>query len=237
MLVCYLDDSGTDSHNPLVTMAGYIGTVDAWEAFELQAAEFFTSWSISLLHGREFYNNDGEFKGWKIDDRLEFVRQFNRILAPRVGLAVSFSTLKSTFESHRGSKHKVQSPYGCCFQGIIDQLLKDDGFAAVVKRPDVTISFMIEEGNNNNAEIFQRYQRLKHNHGKELSFLRDMVFVEKNSSIAIQAADLFAFLSRRQAVTMERNNREPIKHHQYLAALRKDIRDIGFAATDFGYRD
>jgi hypothetical protein len=36
---------------------------------------------------------------------------------------------------------------------------------------------------------------------------------------------------------MEKNNREPIPHHQYLTALREGIRDIGFAATEFGYDD
>ena len=236
-LVCYLDDSGTDEVNPLVTMAGYIGTVDAWRAYEADERPILDAKGVSILHAKEFYSNDGEFKGWKIDERVAFVKAINAVLRPRVGLAISFSTLKSSYTDGQKNRPKNQSPYGFCFAGILDQLLKDEGFMKTVQISNVSVSFVIEEGNPHDEEILQRYQRLKENHGKELPFLAGMSFAAKDSSIAIQTADLFAFLTRRQAVSMERNNREPIDHHQYLTALREGIRDIGFAAVEFGYRD
>ncbi len=236
-LVCYLDDSGTDAVNPLVAMAGYIGTVDAWQAYEKEARPILNAKGVSILHGKEFFSNDGEFKGWKVDERVAFVKAINAALRPRVGLAICFSTLKSSFVDGQRGRPKNQSPYGFCFTGLLDRLFKDEGFMKAVRLPGVNLSFVIEDGNRHNDEILQRYQRLKRDHGKELPFLAGMAFAAKDSSVAIQTADLFAFLTRRQAVAMEKNNREPIPHHQYLTALREGIRDIGFAATEFGYDD
>ncbi len=101
--------------------------------------------------------------------------------------------------------------------------------------PGVDLSFVIEEGNANNQEILQRYLRLKKKREHELPFLGGMAFAAKQSSIAIQMADLFAFLTRRQAVAMQRNGGQPVEMNPYLALLREGIRDVGFAATDFGY--
>jgi hypothetical protein len=40
MLVCYLDDSGKDSQNPITTIAGYVPSEDAWAAFEKEVEPF-----------------------------------------------------------------------------------------------------------------------------------------------------------------------------------------------------
>ena len=234
-LVSYLDDSGTDAENPLVTMAGYIGTVDAWRAFETEAAAIKSDFGVTDLHGKELHDGGGDFKGWPVAKKCEFLRRINEALAPRVGLAVSFATLKGSFRERQAGHPTVQSPYGFCFTGILDLLLRDESFLAVIERPGVTISFVIEEGNKNNQEILQRYQRVKKRHPGKLKFLSGMVFAAKGSSIAIEAADLFAFLTRRHAVAMESGGRIPIEPSPYLSILRANIRDIGFAATDFAH--
>ena len=233
VLVCYLDDSGTDAANPLVAIAGYIGTVDAWRAFESDAAIITREFQVNDLHGKALHDGEGDFEGWTIAKKSEFIRRINEVLAPRVGLAISFATLKSSFRERQENRPRVQSPYGLCFTGVLDLLLKDESFLSVIERPGMTISFVIEEGNPNNQEILQKYQRMKRRHPDKMKFLSGMAFAPKGSSIAIGVADLFAFLTRRHAVAMERGGRTPIDPSPYLAILRTGIRDIGFAATDF----
>ena len=235
-LVCYLDDSGTDKANPFVTMAGYVGTVDAWRAFENEARPLLNEFGVSVVHAKEFYSNDNEYEGWSIDKRCDFIRRINAVLAPRVGLAVSFSTLKGNFvESPDPNRPRKQSPYGFCFQGLFEMLLRDDGFARTVKLPGVSISFVIEDGNPHNNEIQLNYERIKTEHKTALPFLGEMTIEKKASSIAIQMADLFAFFTRRQTIASERNSRVPVKNDRYLKILRQGIRDLGHAATGFGY--
>jgi hypothetical protein len=43
VLITYLDDSGTDRSSPVATMAGYVGGIEEWEAFEANTATVFES--------------------------------------------------------------------------------------------------------------------------------------------------------------------------------------------------
>lgn len=192
---------------------------------------------VTYIRGRDLWANDGDYADWHWDDKLQFVTKLNTVLAPRVGLGLSFGTLKHQFVGRQQGRIRIQSPFGFCFEMLFHALLKDEGFNQVVTNPGVDLSFVIEEGNFNNGEIFQRYQRLKIEHGSRLPFFSGMAFADKKSSIAIQMADLYAFLTRRHREAVEKNNRQPVDIHPLLAALRLNIRDIGRASTDFGYSE
>jgi hypothetical protein len=220
-----------------VAIAGYIGTIDSWKAFEIEARGLLGEFDVTYVRGRDIHSNNGDYAGWTMDKKSEFIIRLNQVLSPRVGLAISCATLKSVFNQRADGRVRHQSSFGFCFEMLIHRLVNDQGFTKVVQRPNVDLSFIIEQGNSHNDEIFQRYQRLKDAHGTELPYFAGMSFVTKNSSIAIQMADLFAFLTRRQAVAMEKNGGNPVEPHRYLTALRTNIRDIGQASTDFGYAE
>lgn len=239
VLVCYLDDAGTDPQNQFVSLSGFIGTLDAWAAFEDEAKSVMDEYGVSYIRGRDIWASDGDYsdqKIWTIDHKIKFIEALNEKLAPRVGLGVSFGTHKTQYEKRsKGRRTRIQSSFGFCFEMLFHSVLDDEGFKKVVQMEGVDISWVIEEGNKNNAEIIQRYQRLMRNHGDKLSYFAGMSLAKKNSTIAIQVADLLAFLSRRHLEAIEKNSREQIQEHAYLTALRKNIRCIGRASTDFGY--
>ena len=55
VLTCYLDDSGTTSDCPVITMAGYIGFAAGWADFEKAAAEIYSNYGIGeVFHARRF---------------------------------------------------------------------------------------------------------------------------------------------------------------------------------------
>ena len=195
---------------------------------------------MTYVRGRDIFSSKGEYKDpekWTIARKTKLISDLNSRLASRVGLAVIFGTLKHQYELRSKGRTRIQSSFGFCFEMLIHALLDYQGFQNVVQHQDVNISFMIEEGNSNNAEILQRYQRLKRDHGEKLPFFAGMDFAKKNSSIAIQMADLLAFFSRRHAEAMEHNDRQEIQNSQYFAALIENITCIGRVSTDFGYGD
>jgi hypothetical protein len=75
MLVAYLDDSGTDDGSPVITMAGYVGLEDAWTAFETDAAAIFANYAVEVLHGKDFHDARGAFKGWSSGKKNDFVTE------------------------------------------------------------------------------------------------------------------------------------------------------------------
>jgi hypothetical protein len=241
-LVLYLDDSGTEVASPLVVMAGHIGSVPAWQAFEEEASAILREFGVTYVRGKDIQEGDGEYAGWSFERKREFIGKLNKALAPRIGPAISFAVAKKSFSARQAGVPRIRSPVGFCFARILDLSLNDHGIASAMNVPGVDLSFVIEEGNARNREIQRslrfkkRSLRLEKKSEREPPlFLTGIAFVAKQSSIAIQTADLFAFLTHRHAVAMERNRGRPVEMHPYLALLRKDIRNIGFAADDFAY--
>jgi hypothetical protein len=231
VLVCYFDDSGTDKQSPFVTIAGYVAFLNAWDAFERIARAYLEEKNISCVHAKEFYSNDGEFKNWTINCRLEFLEGLYELLRPQVQLGISISCLKSQFVARKENTglSKRQSPYGFAFTAAMNVIVGDGVLGPTARREG--ISFVLEDGNKNNSGIIKSYRRIKEQH--KADFLKCISVVGKRSCVAIQMADLMAFFTRRQACAMEANGREPVDFDRYLVVMRKGIRDIGHAITDF----
>jgi hypothetical protein len=73
MLVCYLDDSGKDSQNPITTIADYVASEDAWTEFEKEVEPYFAERKVSILHAMDLHNTRDEFKGWSVLNKEAFV--------------------------------------------------------------------------------------------------------------------------------------------------------------------
>src|SRR4051794_14633206 len=113
MLICYLDDSGKDPQNPITTVAGYAATAEQWQKFEWEAEPIFASTGVQVLHTKDLYHTDGEFKGWSLARKRGFIGQLSAAMSRHVLLGVSISAVKETYlrraaESHR---KRTASPY------------------------------------------------------------------------------------------------------------------------------
>lgn len=73
VLICYLDDSGKDPQSSITTLAGYVATDTAWQAFEADVEPWFAEFNVNILHARDLHASDGEFKGWSILKKQAFV--------------------------------------------------------------------------------------------------------------------------------------------------------------------
>lgn len=230
-LICYLDDSDHVDH-PAITMAGYVASEKSWSLFEERAAGYLRKHKIACVHAMDFENHKGEFKGWEPLARIAFLAGLAAILRSHVILGVSVSTYK---DAHRRAKLRTgrsqnQSPYGWSFTTTQEYLLRDPGIQERLRTE--RLSFVIEDGNKNNAGVLRSFGAIKKEHN--LSQVDSMTFAKKNSTIALQMADVIAFYTRRHVAAMERNNQRQVEYSPALKVLTDcDIRYIGQAATDF----
>lgn len=195
VLVRYLDDSGEDKE-PVVTMAGYLSPEENWKAFELEARPFLDSCGLEYFHAVEMHQRRRQFEGWEPHETREFSRVFYEILEKHVALGFEFSVLKARFAERKKSRHvkREGSPYAFCFKALAERILANEGVAACLNDPKVKISFVVEAGNKNNGDVLARFNHLKKTvPGKFL----DMRFEDKESSVALNAADFLAFYARR----------------------------------------
>jgi len=208
VLVCYLDDSGTGDDSPIVTMAGYIGTLHAWATFEHNAKDVFARFGVKELHGKEFNATKGDFSGWSKAKKESFTAHLYLCLKRSAEYGVSFLVARSAY--HKARFEVGQSPresaYGHCFQTVVDAIMRSVVTERYVAQFQATVSFVVEAGNKNDADIVRIFNEIKLSpaHIGIDKVLKSVSFVKKGSTIALQMADFLAYHVRRHALHCER---------------------------------
>lgn len=199
MLTCYLDDSDANTASVL-TIAGYVAEAEAWKAFEGAAEAVCDEFGVDRIHGRELDARKDCFKGWSMPTSIRFLDRIGRALRDSgVLFGVSRSIPKDLYKQ-RKRELKFQpnlSAYGFAFGTIVFSLNNASEFGLHERVQAEGVSFLVEDGNQNNPDL-QRYIQSEVAHGN-LHKRTAIAFINKDSCRAIQAADLYAFYSRRKA--------------------------------------
>jgi hypothetical protein len=238
VLVCYLDDSGTDRENRIVTLAGYVAKEAQWRTFETEVEPIFAQKGVKVLHATQLESTDGEFKGWKIINKQAFVARTCLVLSHHVPLGMTMSALKGVYwtRAAESNRKRTCTPYSFCFQRIIDWILTSLVIGKAAHSEGV--AFILESGNKNNAEAEEQFHSVRKLHNLE-KVLTSICFVDKASCRAIQMADLLAFYSRRHGIAMEKARMEEKERVRrtpgmMMNIITERIPHLTFVATDFG---
>jgi hypothetical protein len=234
IIECYFDDSYDENGVPVVTMAGYVGTKESWSDFESDCNPLFGSFGVAVFHAMDFHRNRGEFKGWTVTKKQEFLARWFDLVKVRAGFGISKSVIKQTFENRRPQTglSKSQSAYGFCFDMVLNELLEHENIRYATENLGAMISLKVEDGNKNNSGVLDSYNEIRKKYGLE-DRLSGIEFVAKNSCRAIQVADALAYYSRRHAQASEENNRQPVSYDQYLKIMLERVAHSCRVATDF----
>ena len=235
MLICYLDDSGKDPQSHVTTLAGFVARASDWQAFEHEVEPIFERRGVSHLHAKELEDTDGEFKGWSVLKKQAFVAEFCQVLSRYSMLGVSMSCVKSTYDARakQSTRKRTNRAYTFCFDAIVDWMLRDRRTGRAAWNDG--LAFVLEAGHENNPEVEQSFQAIRKMHKLE-EVLRSLSFVPKNNCRAIQAADLFAFYSRRDSAIFERaarDRKDPPEMETMLKIIVEKGEFRGFVASDF----
>ena len=204
MFVCYLDDSDAEQSS-VMTLAGYTASLENWEKFEKRADRLLNSYGVPILHAKEFQDTKGAHKGWSQVKKNAFIDGLYGIAAATVTVGLSRSAQKKTFRARQLETgiNPWMSAYGYAFGSIIHTLTRGSSLSAQIQKEG--LSFVVESGHKNNAEIEQFFHKVK-NQEIYKGILRSFAFSGKAESRAIQLADFYAFFSRRHAAKLDVHN-------------------------------
>jgi hypothetical protein len=151
---------------------------------------------VSVFHAKQLHDTDTPFKGWSKVRKLSFTEEV--FAAAHGSLAgISIGVDKEGFKQGKakqpGSFDRM-SPIGVAFGTIMARLITHPSIAAAVRLNG--ISFLLENGNKNNAEIEQYFHRMAKLDLFE-GVLRSITIIPKAHCRAIQLADFLVFYSRR----------------------------------------
>jgi hypothetical protein len=192
---CYLDDSGT-SGLPIVTLGGFVAHTHQWELVEPKLDALMKAHGVDVFHAKQFHDTDPPFKGWSKIRKLSFTEEVfsaSRLSLAGISIGVEKEGLKQGKRLQPGAFDRM-SPIGVAFASLMTRLITNPALASAIKQEG--ISFLVESGNANTAEIEQYFHRM----AKMAVFegvLRSISIVPKSHSRAIQLADFYVFYSRR----------------------------------------
>jgi Protein of unknown function (DUF3800) len=145
VLKAYLDASGTDRKQKVVTVAGWAASEQEWIKWETEWNAFLVEVNLSRWHHTHFLNKECEYENWEEAKFLfaqgEIVRIFNNIQPFGVGAAL----WRSDYKEVRVSKNwdVPRSPYAFCLDYCLEKLIhklhevpKDEGIAIYVDQDD-----------------------------------------------------------------------------------------------------
>src|SRR5439155_15374981 len=186
--VCYLDDSGKDPQNPIITVAGYIARDDAWQAFASEVERLCTEKHVPVIHAKELHDTDGCFKDWTRLQKQAFVAKIGQASSRHLMMGLSMSALKGSYQEHAmyraggSAPRRTVTSYTFCFQVIVDWILRDIRIGRAANTEGVAL--VLECGHENNPEAEKEFYWVREHYNLQ-SVLRSISFVPKDSCRAI----------------------------------------------------
>lgn len=197
VFVTYLDDSDAELSR-VKTLAGYVAPLEGWRKFEDFANAVCAHFNVDVIHAKHFQDGKGCFKGWSKTKKFDFIDALYTAAEIHVPVGISRSILKDEYRKRQQELqlNKSTSAYGVAFSSLVFTAIRDTSLTPQILKEGM--SFVVEDGHNNNQEIMNHYNRIK---GHEIfeGAAKALTFADKTSSRAIQLADFYAFYSRRLA--------------------------------------
>ena len=210
MLVCYLDDSGKDPQNPIITVAGYIARDDAWQAFASEVERLCTEKHVPVIHAKELHDTDGCFKDWTRLQKQAFVAKIGQASSRHLMMGLSMSALKGSYQEHAmyraggSAPRRTVTSYTFCFQVIVDWILRDIRIGRAANTEGVAL--VLECGHENNPEAEKEFYYHDRPHSR-LGWMCPAGYAAVRRSAALRSSDGSA--PRTAAITAQQGITDP----------------------------
>lgn len=201
MLMGYFDDSGTHAGSAAMVMAGFIGTEEQWAKFTHDWQHVLMQFAVPHFHMAECEIGEGLFEGWSRAKRDSIVHDLRGAILDNglfgIGAVIS---KKDWDELVTGEERDVLGDsQDVAFVHAIDLGTK----AAKHKYAGHKIGFIFDEGNKTESKL--RIIEVFDEHYKDEPEIVSITFAKVKDFPPLQAADMLAWETNRQAVNLLKN--------------------------------
>lgn len=195
----FVDDSGSESGDRRLFLAGYLNRVEAWALFaDAWAEELRATPSIEYLKMVEAQNLRDQFKGWLPKERDEKLRGLARVIRHFEPMSFEMSLNREYFDrvlkpvSPRGL---ASAHFACCGATIVSVAR----FAAKAKMKG-QIEFIFDEQDGVSSDMDLFFEQIKPHFPKKARQLiaGKPLFRDDKEFTPLQAADMLAWHIRRE---------------------------------------
>lgn len=210
----FFDESGTHDGSEIVGMAGLVSTYDRWTRWELEWNRILASRHIRVFHFTDFMAREGEFRNdWTNAERDEFMSRLCRSVSDNIILGVSCSVFREEYAAFLPSRlrEEIKHLYYFNLYMVLLMLQKWEDFNARLTLPrPLRLLFDRKKGYEGfAAAIYYSLLNKFEAFGWDPKKMGDLAFGSKELDIPLQAADLFAGVTRRHFLRCRRHNLSP----------------------------
>ncbi len=212
VMTAYFDESGTHGAElPLVTVAGFVSTVDQWSNYEHDLSLLLNEFGIEIFHAKEFRQKKGPFKGWQETKRARFNSQFLQIadnnLAYGLAMIVDNKDYRDIYSP--GTFRKKSRPdtiYGLCFRAALLKVL-----LLVKDSSDMwPINIILENGHKNAGDALRIFGEMKDQLNPKYSpYLGKISFGTKRDTVPLAISDSLAYAIFRMSAGYSKHPTNP----------------------------
>jgi Protein of unknown function (DUF3800) len=198
MLQAFIDDSTSNTGDKAFFLAGYINTVEMWEAFaNVWDFALKQSPSIEYLKMSEAESLRGQFRGWSREERDAKIIKLAQV--------INLSRPHFVFCSVNGDEYikiitpvapqNLKNPYFMAFWGIIDSAARYLQNAGDI----LPVEFIFDDQGSMGDDAALFYQEMKKNLAPDLRAVlgNTPIFRDEKNLLPLQAADMLAWHVRR----------------------------------------
>jgi hypothetical protein len=187
----FIDESGIHEGSPAVAVAAYLAEPADWHEFSMAWQAKLSSKGIRYFHAADCAALRGEFEGWDVTTKNEFVAGLLPLIGKLRCAGVAVGIVLRDFEAAIAERPRYRdllgTPYTACFHWVVQKII-----GGLQHHGDLRNVALFHEINDHQHEALDDFQwiRLHRDYGHHLVSL---AFGTKEQFVPLQAADVLAY--------------------------------------------
>jgi hypothetical protein len=194
VFTAYFDESGTHVGSGISAMAGFIGDARQWRKYEKRTAKLFARYRVRVFHAIDVRRGHGDFKGWTVDRKLEFLDDFQHVINDTLENGIAAFIRDEDYEYYVGldwpAKTRWDSKYTIMFRACLAHVVDTIGHIPQHKEPRLHV--VLEDGHTNAEDAVRNYVWIRDRLPNHRA-LAGLTFSNKRDCLPLAAADNFAY--------------------------------------------
>jgi hypothetical protein len=207
----FFDESGTHgADSPVVIVAGFLATVDQWDAYERDLTALMTESGVKKFHAKDLRQRKGDFRGWPKARQATFTSRFLQLADQHMSYGIS--TVLESDSYHRiyraGDVLRVatrDSQYGLCVRAALWKtiaLMRD-------RRADWPVNFVFEQGSGHEGDAIRVFGEVRDNLLPEYAPIFGSIGFHNKEVMPLAIADSLAYAIFRLQAGYSKHPTEP----------------------------
>lgn len=210
-MIGYFDESGTHgAESPVVIVAGFIATVEQWDAYERDLAPLLTEYGVKKFHAKDFRQTKGDFKGWSSAKKAKFNSRFLRLADEHLACGISAVLSSDAYRLiyRAGDFLRTARPdtqYGLCVRAVLWKaivFMKD-------RKQDWPLSMIFERGTGHEGDAIRIFNEVEDGLLPEYEGLFRPIAFDTKAASPLAIADSLAYAIFRMSAGYSKHPTEP----------------------------